>query len=83
MSRLTTTIRIDNEWKRNNEAWLNKDNEEEFVYCKNCKFYHKDGSWCDLNSHFLDEKDEPCLPYESSSWREFGDDDYCSKGVRK
>ena len=56
---------------------------EEVVHCKDCKFYHADGNWCDLNSHFLDEKDEPTLPSEISSWREFGDDDYCSKGVRK
>lgn len=56
---------------------------KEVVHCKDCKFYHADGNWCDLNSHFLDEKDEPTLPSEISSWREFGDDDYCSKGVKK
>lgn len=53
------------------------------IRCKECKFYHKDTGWCDKHSHFLDKKGRFCYPWESTDWKIFFDNDYCSWGVKK
>lgn len=53
------------------------------VRCKDCKYWHKDIGWCDKHSHFVDEKDGACHPWESPNWKMFDADDFCSYGERK
>ena len=44
------------------------------VRCKDCKHYHTELGWCDVNSTFIKEHSE---------WRMFNDDDFCSYGERR
>lgn len=53
------------------------------VRCKECKHWHHDIGWCDKHSHFVDEKDGACHPWESLNWKMFDADDFCSYGERK
>ena len=46
----------------------------EVVRCKDCKHYHTELGWCDINSTFIKEHSE---------WRMFNDDDFCSYGERR
>ena len=55
----------------------------EVVRCKECKHWHHDIGWCDKHSHFVDEKDGACHPWESLNWKMFDADDFCSYGERK
>lgn len=55
----------------------------EVVRCKDCKNWHSDVDWCDCHSTFINAKGEKCQPWESSEWRMFSADDYCSYGERK
>ena len=45
------------------------------VNCKDCKFYEKQISWCELFSTFTDE--------EKTDWIIFDEDDFCSQGVMR
>lgn len=53
------------------------------VRCKDCKHYNKKIGWCDYHSHFIDSDGNACHPWESSDWKIFTDDDFCSDGERK
>lgn len=53
------------------------------VRCKDCKHYHKDTGWCDKHSHFVGSEGEACHPWESSEWKMFEEDDFCSYGERR
>lgn len=47
----------------------------EVVKCKDCIHYsNPEIGWCDVNSHFNEEKDW---------WTMFVEDDYCSNGERR
>lgn len=53
------------------------------VHCKECKNWHKDIGWCDKHSHFIDSDGEFCHPWESSNWKMFDENDFCSDGERR
>ena len=53
------------------------------VHCKECKNWHKDTCWCDKHSHFIDSDGEFCHPWESSNWKMFDENDFCSDGERR
>lgn len=56
---------------------------EPVVRCKDCKHYHASEGWCDEHSSFIDGRGVKCHPWESSEWRMFNEDDFCSYGERK
>ena len=53
------------------------------VRCKDCKHYHASEGWCDEHSSFIDGRGVKCHPWESSEWRMFNEDDFCSYGERE
>lgn len=53
---------------------------EPVVRCKDCKHYHASEGWCDEHSSFIDGRGVKCHPWESSEWRMFNEDDFCSYG---
>ena len=53
------------------------------VHCKECKNWHKDIGWCDKHSHFIDSDGEFCHTWESSCWKMFDENDFCSDGERR
>ena len=53
------------------------------VRCKDCKHYHAETGWCNVHSSFIDSHGGACHPWESSVWKEFEPDDFCSYGERK
>ena len=53
------------------------------VYCQDCKHYHAETGWCNEHSHFIDSDGAFCHPWESSDWKMFEPDDFCSYGERK
>ena len=53
------------------------------VRCRECKHYHSDTGWCDQLSYFQTSDGEPCSPAESTDWKMFQENDYCSMGQRK
>lgn len=52
-------------------------------YCWECKNYHPDVGWCDELSFFYDRDGDPCAPYESTEWKMFSENDFCSNGEPK
>lgn len=44
---------------------------QNIVYCKDCKYYHKDDKWCDKNSHF-----------DGDSAMTFDENQFCSLGEK-
>ena len=52
-------------------------------YCRECKHYHAVTGWCDQLSYFQTSDGEPCSPAESTDWKMFQENDYCSIGQRK
>ena len=52
-------------------------------YCRECKHYHAGTGWCDQLSYFQTSDGEPCSPAESTDWKMFQENDYCSIGQRK
>ncbi len=56
---------------------------EPVVRCKDCKHYHASEGWCDEHSSFIDGRGVKCHPWESSEWRMFNEDDFCSYGERE
>lgn len=57
--------------------------QSKLVYCKNCKYWHKDEGWCDKHSHFVDSNGDFCHPWESANWKMFMEEDFCSSGERR
>lgn len=57
--------------------------DEEIVRCFDCKHYAPDIEFCEIHSHFITRNGEFCYPSESSEWKTFSPDDYCSQGERK
>lgn len=55
----------------------------EVVRCKDCKHWDSGTGWCSEHSSFIDEKGVKCHPWESSNWRMFDENDYCSVGERR
>lgn len=53
------------------------------VRCKDCAHYAPDIEYCELHSHFVTRNGDFCHPYESSEWKTFEPEDYCSQGERK
>lgn len=53
------------------------------VRCKDCAHYAPDIEYCELHSHFVTRNGDFCYPYESSEWKTFEPEDYCSQGERK
>lgn len=53
------------------------------VRCRDCEKYRAELGWCDEHSHFIDADREFCHPYESTEWKMFEPDDFCSYGERK
>lgn len=53
------------------------------VRCKGCKHWHEETGWCDQHSHFIDSEGEACHPWESTEWKMFEAEDYCSTGERR
>ena len=53
------------------------------VRCKDCKHWNSDTGWCQQHSHFWDEHNKFCYPWESNEWKMFNEDDYCSDGERR
>lgn len=56
---------------------------KEVVQCKGCKKYDIETGWCNEHSSFIDNRGVFCKPWESSDWKMFDEDDFCSKGERK
>lgn len=55
----------------------------EVVRCKNCEHWHEETGWCDHHSHFIMPDGEACHPWESSEWKMFDCNDFCSYGKRR
>ena len=55
----------------------------EVVCCKDCKYWHKELAWCDVHSQFIGSDGMACHPSESSEWKMFGENDFCSSGEKK
>ena len=53
------------------------------VRCKGCKHWHEETGWCTKHSHFVGFDGMACHPSQSSEWKMFDADDYCSCGERK
>lgn len=53
------------------------------VRCKECKHWNEEIQWCDNHSHFVDSEGSACHPWESSDWKMFDPDYFCSDGERK
>ena len=53
------------------------------VRCKECKHYHAKTGWCNVHSSFVDSHGAACHPWESSDWKMFEPDDFCSYGERE
>jgi hypothetical protein len=56
---------------------------EEVVRCKDCKHWHEETSWCTKHSHFVGFDGMACHPSQSSEWKMFDADDFCSYGERR
>ena len=52
------------------------------VRCKDCKYWHEQQGWCDQHSTFMLDG-VPCRPDESTDWKMFDADDFCSCGERR
>ena len=50
------------------------------VRCKDCKYWHEETGWCQWHSHFIDGAGGFCHPWESSNWKMFNENDFCSDG---
>ena len=55
----------------------------EVVRCKDCKHWHEETNWCTKHSHFVGRDGMACHPSQSSEWKMFNADDFCSYGERK
>ena len=55
----------------------------EVVHCKDCKHWHKETAWCNKHSHFIDSNGDYCHTWESSCWKMFDENDFCSDGERR
>lgn len=53
------------------------------VRCKDCKQWDKETGWCNQHSSFIDDRGVFCTPWESSNWKLFDENDFCSYGERK
>lgn len=53
------------------------------VRCKDCKHYAPEIEYCGIHSHFVTRNGDFCYPDESSEWKTFSQEDYCSQGERK
>ena len=53
------------------------------VRCKDCKHWHEETGWCYHHSHFVGAEGEACHPWESTDWKMFDAEDFCSYGERK
>ena len=55
----------------------------EVVRCKDCKHWHEETGWCTKHSHFVGFDGMACHPSQSSEWKMFNADDFCSNGERR
>ena len=55
----------------------------EVVRCKDCKHWFEETSWCTKHSHFVGFDGMACHPSQSSEWKMFDEDDFCSYGERR
>ena len=55
----------------------------EVVRCKDCKHWHEETGWCALHSHFIGRDGMACHPSQSSEWKMFDANDFCSYGERR
>lgn len=55
----------------------------EVVRCKDCKHYAPEIEYCGIHSHFVTRNGDFCYPDESSEWKTFSPEDYCSQGERR
>ena len=51
------------------------------VRCKDCKHWNSNTGWCKQHSHFWDEHNKFCYPWESNEWKMFNENDFCSDGA--
>ena len=56
---------------------------EPVVHCKDCKHYAPEIEYCGIHSHFVTRNGDLCYPDESSEWKTFSQEDYCSQGERR
>lgn len=56
---------------------------EPVVRCGSCRHYSPDIEYCEIHSHFVTRDGDFCYPSESSSWKTFEPEDYCSQGERR
>ena len=56
---------------------------EDVVRCKDCKHWHEETGWCTKHSHFIGRDGMACHPSQSSEWKMFNADDFCSSGERR
>ena len=65
-------------------AFFMKDKDTvEVVRCKDCKHWHEETGWCTEHSHFVGFDGMACHPSQSSEWKMFDAEDFCSRGERK
>ena len=55
----------------------------EVVRCKDCKHWHEKTGWCTQHSYFIGRDGMACHPSQSSEWKMFSEDDFCSYGKRR
>jgi hypothetical protein len=55
----------------------------EVVRCKDCEHWHDETGWCTKHSHFIGCDGMACHPSQSSEWKMFNADDFCSYGERR
>ena len=53
------------------------------VRCKDCRYWDRETGWCEEHSHFWNGNNDFCHPWESSDWKSFNENDFCSAGEKK
>jgi hypothetical protein len=57
--------------------------EPTILHCWECGHWNEEIGWCKIHSHFITSDGEACHPWESSEWKMFNAEDYCSSAERK
>lgn len=50
--------------------------------CEECKHWHEETAYCELNSYFVDHEGLCCSPAESQNWTTWDKDEFCSRFER-
>lgn len=55
----------------------------EIIPCRECRHYHEETGYCELNSYFVDSDGLCCSPADSPNWEMWQPDETCSRAERR